>query len=143
MSNLPSYIFRRSTAILLPCYRWPTTHNQPRRGKSLYSPTNALNKIQFITFIKSTTCFGTGVPSSWCHRTKEYKPNTHTHMYIYVYMYKLASLASKRTCFRCCSLKMACRREDCVFFKIHILCVCKFFVVNNKKHAVLSPPLRF
>jgi len=41
----------------------------------VYHPTNACNKVQFKTSIKAPTCFGTGVPSSGSHATKDYKPD--------------------------------------------------------------------
>jgi hypothetical protein len=41
----------------------------------MYPPTNALNKIHFITIIKTASCFVTGVPSSGRYRTKVYKSN--------------------------------------------------------------------
>jgi hypothetical protein len=42
----------------------------------MHEPAYALNKIQFVTSIKTTTCFGTGVPSSGSFGTKGYEPNT-------------------------------------------------------------------
>jgi hypothetical protein len=42
--------------------------------QSIHPPTNALNKIQEMTIIKTPTCFGTGVPSSGKYRTRPYKP---------------------------------------------------------------------
>jgi hypothetical protein len=49
------------------------------------SPTNELNKIQFITIIKNSTCLGTCVPSSgdWAHNplfpnSLRMTPRTHT-----------------------------------------------------------------
>jgi len=38
--------------------------------ESIHAPTNELNTIPFITIIKTTTCFGTGVTSSRIYTTK-------------------------------------------------------------------------
>jgi hypothetical protein len=39
--------------------------------QSVYLPTNALDKIQFMTIIKTPTCLGTGVPSAGTYKTKD------------------------------------------------------------------------
>ena len=44
--------------------------------QSICPPTNALNKIQFITFIKTPTYVSTEVPCSGIYRTKQHKHST-------------------------------------------------------------------